>query len=51
MAKQLIKLTPQTRDAMLKDLHDAFCHDGLLGKMDKLVDSFKEYKKGAERKE
>jgi len=36
---------------MLKELHDAFCHDGLLGKMDSLVDSFDDYKKGKERKE
>lgn len=51
--KQLsvIKLTPQIRDSMLKEVHDAIHHDGIMTKMDDLIESFKEYKEGRERKE
>ena len=48
---EVIRLTPQIRDSMLKEVHDVIHHDGLITKIEGLIDSFEEYKKGKEQKE
>ena len=51
VAKASIKLTPAIRDSMLKEVHDVVHHNGLMTKIENLIESFDEYKKGKEMKE